>query len=265
VAALRVGNISEMYDILELAKQQCWSEMNLFERMNERLFDVVASAIGRADAAETKQLKEAGKGDVLFIELNASKAKLEKLLRGRKVIITDDAKYADWLLEYRVVNASTKASEFAKNSGGKMVAFDISAQAGDGGEFPSKKLITEIKTKFAGIEIFYFGHAAGVEKISATSPRGGTALHFNPVLPQALAIKENEEWLRDKVFSEVSKRGGQIVSEHGIGTKFVDDFKKFQPYEYALTAKKIARLDPNNIMNRGAYCRHEDVLQVSVD
>jgi FAD/FMN-containing dehydrogenase len=202
---------------------------------------------------------------VLFIEVNAGKEVLEKLLKDRDAIITDDAEKSDFLLSYRVVNASTKGSEFAKNSGGKMVAFDISVPAGDVAEFPSKELISQIQAKFAGVEIFYFGHAAGVEKISADSAKGGTALHFNPVLPRELAIKENEKWLRDAVFGEVAARGGQIVSEHGIGTKFVAEFKQFQPDEYAATAAKIARLDPNNIMNRGAYCTHADVLAAQKD
>jgi FAD/FMN-containing dehydrogenase len=264
VAALRVENIGEMYAILEAAKRQCWEEMNLFERMNERLFDVVAGAINRADSPETAQLKAARTGDLLFIEVNAEKSVLEKLLAGREAIITDDVNYADWLLEYRVVNASTKGSEFAKNSGGKMVAFDISVPAGDVDEFPSKELIAEIEAKFAGINIFAFGHAAGVEKISADTPKGGTALHFNPVLPRELATSANIEWLRDVVFSEVSARGGQIVSEHGIGTKFVAEFKKFQPDEYAATAATIARHDPQNILNRGAYCAAADVQRLVI-
>ena len=259
VAALRVENIGEMYDILEATKQQCWADMNLFERMNERLFNVVATALGRVDAPETLQLQKSGNGDILFIEVNADKSVLEKLLQGHNAIITDIPQQADFLLEYRVVNASTKGAEFAKNSGGKMVAFDISVPMGDVAEFPSKELIRQIQVKFAGVDIFYFGHAAGVEKISATSAKGGTALHFNPVLPKALATKENEKWLRDAVFAEVAARGGQIVSEHGIGTKFVSEFKQFQPEEYAATAQKIARLDPNNILNRGAYCTSADV------
>lgn len=259
VAALRVENISQMYDILQAAKQQCWAQMNLFERVNPRLFDIVADALSRNDAPATKQLRAAGNGDYLFIEVNAGKQVLERLLQGYAAIITDEQTQADFLLSYRVVNASTKGSEFAKKSGGKMVAFDISVPAGDAAEFPSNELIAEIEQKFSGVEILYFGHAAGVEKIGADSARGGTALHFNPILPAALATPENENMLRRMVYAHVAQRGGMIVSEHGIGTKFVAAFKEFHPQKYAEFCTKIARLSPQNILNRGVNCEHEDV------
>lgn len=267
VAALRVDDIDEMYEILERSKEQCWPEMNLFERMNGDLFMLVAGAMERADDAETANLLAGGKGDLLFIELTSSeakaslKAKLEELLGVHNAIVTDDDKYADWLLGFRVVNASTKGLEYAKKSGGKMVAFDISVPAGDVQEFPSKGLIAEIEAKFDGVDIFYFGHAAGVVKIDENAPKGGTALHFNPVLPAKHATPENEKWLRDKVNEEVVGRGGQIVSEHGIGTKFVAAFKESQPEDYAQMVEKIACFDPKNTLNPAANAYAADVAE----
>lgn len=258
VAALRVDDIGEMYRLLARLKYEFPDEMNLFERMNERLFDIVVDRLERNNRTETSWLKAGGDGDFIFIEVASNqeksnlKSRLEEALIGIDSIITDDEKFGEWLLAYRVPNASTQGSDYAKEHG-KMVAFDISLPHGDKDEFPSKALIAEIEEKFAGgVDILYFGHAAGLGDSQ-------TALHFNPVLHKQFATKENVEWLYEKVYSEVAARGGNIVSEHGYGTKSVDDFKKYHPERYAEMAEKIAKFDPQNILNPGANVTEKDV------
>ena len=91
----------------------------------------------------------------------------------------------------------------------------------------------------------------------------GTALHFNPVLHKDDVSAENIEWMHDVVFSEVAARGGNIVSEHTVRTKLVKYDEKYNPEGHLQTAMKIARLDPQNLFNRGVSCSHETVLEAA--
>ena len=262
VMALRLNNIKEMYDLLEACKEQCWPEMQLFERMNNILFQEVVTQLEREGHEFTTHLNRDNKeGDVIFIQLGSHdpdmnlEDKLQNLLtelpKDTSPLIRTSKEEQKLLLSYRVVNASLACENHVEQQGGKVVAFDISVPSGDDKPFPSLALTERLEDTFEGIQMFAFGHAAGVEKISPTTPRGGTALHFNPVLPANQMHREAE--LRAMAFEEVSKRGGKIVSEHAVGTKLVNDSQHYTPQEYADNLAVIKKHDPENIFNPDAF------------
>lgn len=271
VAVVSIDKISEMYGLIEYFKQHSWENLNLFERLNQELFEEVVQFTGRGDAADTARLKQISRGDLLFIELTSGVegVNLKGILADAftvcglngQAVIADDEAHGNYLLGYRVVNASVACDEYAKKTGGETVAFDISVPVGDCQEFPTEGLIAELREEIPGIKIFSFGHAAGVVKISPETGKGGTAIHFNPVVP-AGTNAEKVEWLRKKVFYEVAYRGGKIVSEHTPGTKLTHYMETYNPADYAKDVAKVAKWNPNCTLNAGAYVNPDDVAKL---
>ena len=268
VAVVRIESISQMYDLLEELKKEAWDNLNLFERVNPELLEQVIKFTGRESNGNTDIIRDMGTGDTLFIELTSTKEvnlkkKLERALEKanlfNKSMLSRNDTHANFLLGYRVVNASIACDAHAKDIGGQVVAFDISVPTGDDKELPSLALIERLRERIPNINIFAFGHAAGVEKISAQTARGGTGLHFNPVVPKGTS-EEDINWLREQVFEEVSSRGGLIVSEHTPGTKLVTYLKKYNPAEYQKNVDAIAKWNPNCTLNAGAYAYPDDVI-----
>ena len=232
--AVRIKDISKMYDLLEACKTHCWEHMHLFERMNNTLFQQVVKNLNRENHSFTQALNNQGTGDILIIQLGTRdqtidlSTLLSKALQNAGLheqdIRANTKKDQDFMLQYRVVNASTTCDAYAEQTKGKVVGFDISIPPGDTNPFPSTGLLEKIQTNLPGIQPFYFGHAAGVNKINRNT-----------------------------------QRGGMIVSEHTLGTKLVSYAKAHTPkhYQAALAVKKA--LDPQNLLNPGAFFDPADI------
>ena len=266
VMALRLENIKEMYDLLEECKKTCWGHMQMFERMNDDLFQEVAEQIGLKNHKFTNHLNSdpKNKGDIIFIQLGCGdeKINLKQILRDLTKTLDRDVTplvplskgEQKLLLDYRVINASAACERYKEENGGKVVAFDISVPPGDTDPFPSEKLITKLEKDFPGIKIFSFGHAAGVEKTSLNNTQPGrTAVHFNLILANDKELKKQEQRLREMVYAEISARGGKIVSEHAVGTKLIDASQKYAAEEYDHHLALNKKHDPHNILNPNAF------------
>jgi FAD/FMN-containing dehydrogenase len=270
VAVVRIEHIGQMYDLLEAFKRNCWENMNLFERLNAELFEQVISFASRQDDPNTELLRQLGKGDLLFVELTSTEDQADLVTPLRRSLrecnlfesstIAETVEHGHSLLGYRVVTASKACDWYAKTTGGKVVAFDISVPTGDTDEFPSQRLLQELRERIPGIRLFSFGHAAGVELISSNTGRGGTAIHFDPVVPPGTS-DDLVAWLRRMVFSEVFQRGGNMISEHTAGTKLVPYLQKYAPDVYAQIVQLKARWDHKCTLNPGAYVYPADVFK----
>ena len=269
VAALRVDDIGEMHDLLDACKKHGWEHLKLFERMNDELFQEVLNYTNRSGDRITSALNDLGRGDIVLIELGTSDERvnlddvldniLEEAGKKRDAVLSRDRNEADFMMGYRVVNASKAYNAYAEKKNGRIVAFDISIPPGDDRPFPSEELLAQLKEEFPKIKLFAFGHAAGVEKIDASSPRGGTAVHFNPVIPNKKGVQNDVDRIRDMVYTEVAQRGGTIAAEHTWGRRLIQHAKNHDAGLYKeMLGRKVA-LDPDNIFNPGAMFDPEDV------
>ncbi len=84
---------------------------------------------------------------------------------------------------------------------------------------------------------------------------GDGSLHYNLQCPKSFSKKEflrARKRQNEKVYSMVTKLGGSISAEHGIGRYHKARLSKLKPAaEYALLKRLKAALDPQNIMNPG--------------
>jgi FAD/FMN-containing dehydrogenase len=84
---------------------------------------------------------------------------------------------------------------------------------------------------------------------------GDGNLHYNVTLPASLCgedLRASAASLTDAVYKLVTKLGGSISAEHGIGTVKKDFLARFcNPVEIELMRTVKKALDPQNILNPG--------------
>src|SRR5262249_44729503 len=82
---------------------------------------------------------------------------------------------------------------------------------------------------------------------------GDGNLHYNMCFtqasPQLATLKKR---IQDEVYGEVTKRGGSLSAEHGIGQERKVELQRYKsPVEIALMKKIKRAIDPDGIMNPG--------------
>jgi FAD/FMN-containing dehydrogenase len=99
-----------------------------------------------------------------------------------------------------------------------------------------------------GVRLVNFGHL------------GDGNLHYNVQAPDGVDGKaflaQNEEAINTLVFDAVTRVGGSISAEHGVGSLKVDKLEHHKPPVALNMMRAIKRaLDPTNLMNPGRVVR----------
>lgn len=129
----------------------------------------------------------------------------------------------------------------AERAEGFAIKHDISVPVSNVAKFLNQAE-GKLKTQFPGVTIIAFGHL------------GDGNIHYN-----VLMATNNEIFVQEKtcdvnniVYDLVTKLGGSISAEHGIGQLKRDTLRQYRSSIEIETMRAIKRtLDPNNIMNPG--------------
>jgi FAD/FMN-containing dehydrogenase len=100
-----------------------------------------------------------------------------------------------------------------------------------------------VEKQYPDFELVWFGHI------------GDGNLHLNILKPDGMHVdkfKDECEKVNDQVYGIVSKHGGSISAEHGVGLlkkDYLRHSRDVSEIEYMRQVKSV--FDPNNIMNPG--------------
>jgi FAD/FMN-containing dehydrogenase len=101
-----------------------------------------------------------------------------------------------------------------------------------------------LQQQIAGVRLVNFGHL------------GDGNLHYNVQVPEgadaATFLREHEEQVNTLVYDQVSKFGGSISAEHGVGLLKVDKLPRYKdPTALAMMRSIKQALDPQGLLNPG--------------
>ncbi len=154
------------------------------------------------------------------------------------------------IADYKIAGDAAAADEFwrlrksipaAEKNSGISVKHDISVPIDRWDDFLNETL-NLLRQKWPQSRPVYLGHL------------GDGNLHFNVVLPQMGAenIGDYEPAINDLVYGQVTKMGGSISAEHGIGQLRRGSLAKFgDPAQYRMMQKIKQTLDPDGLFNPG--------------
>lgn len=267
VAFVETSRIEDMHVLLDALKKEAAVHLNAFERIDDNMLNLMCGYYQKPNPFAHK--RAAGQQQArynILIELESADglADLDGMLRlaldkaqAKGAIqtawVAENEQEADEIWSYRLVKLSEAGKRRTAEIGGNTVSFDIGLPEGDHAAFPDDALAQKLKETVPGIELYAFGHAAGLGK-------GGTFLHFNPIVPKG-TTKEQIQAVKDIVYTDISRRGGTIAAEHGVGSYKLREFKQFTPDAYQQRIRLKKKFDRKDILNPGKVVYQEDVLK----
>jgi FAD/FMN-containing dehydrogenase len=243
-ALIPVADMPAAMDVLAAARAEFGAGVEEFEFISNTAMNLVRLAKGAAFRLPFERDPDAA--FYLLLQLKSVRpvseedlaARLYQLLSGELALPDEQIGYAPLKALKAIRHSITESSNLRiKQLGGGRLAFDTAAPTAVFGEY-LKVLQATIDRDWPGLEFVAFGHA-GV---------GGAHLHLlgssdRPVAPDADALIRC-------VFDITQSFGGTYSAEHGVGTRWGDEFLRRTPSSelQRMLAAKRAR-DPHNVLN----------------
>lgn len=245
-ALIAVADMRQAMRILDAARARFPGDVEEFEFLSRSALDIVRLLHG----ASLRLPFETEPDAPLFVLLQLKAAQAEPDLAGalygflnETLALPDECiGYAPLPVLKKIRHSITEASNARMRAlGGGRLSFDTATPLRCFGEYLDA-LRVQLHETAPDIELIAFGHA-GV---------GGAHLHLlgrreHPVSARAVALTQ-------RVIEVTLAYGGSFSAEHGIGSKWADEFlKRTPPHELAaLRALKLAH-DPRNILNPRSF------------
>ena len=243
-ALIPAGSMPAAMDVLAAARAQFGADVEEFEFISRPAMGLVREARGAAFRLPFERDPDAAL--YLLLQVKSAQPADSDDLAGRLYgFLANELALADEQIGYAPLKALkdirhsiTESSNLRmKKLGGGRLSFDTATPAARFGEYLDR-LEHELLAHYPGYEFIAFGHA-GV---------GGAHLHV--LGTRERPVHHHAQEIVKRVFDVTQAYGGTFSAEHGVGSKWGDEFLRRTP-RAELEAMALAKRehDPLNLLN----------------
>jgi FAD/FMN-containing dehydrogenase len=247
-ALIPIAGMPEAMDILAACRVEFGNHVEEFEFISASAMNLVRDL--RGEEFRLPFEKDPGTPYYILLQLMSHRERdvedllprLYQFLVGELALPDEHMGYAPFMALKEIRHSITESSNHAmRRRGGGRLSFDTATPARCFGEY-LRNLDVEIRARWPQMEVVSFGHA-GV---------GGAHIHILGSKEQPVSGDAGE--IVKMVFDVTQTFGGTFSAEHGIGTKWGEEFLKRAPAERINELVALKRsCDPRNVLSPRSF------------
>ena len=245
-ALIPVADMKQSMRVLKAARKRFGERVEEFEFISSSAMDLVRELQGEAFRLPFSQAVESPLYLLLQVKSDDANedlaSSLYDFLAGDLNLPDEHIGYAPLPALKKIRHSITEASNARMRAlGGGRLSFDTATPLTGFGEYLDG-LRAALAERAVGTELIAFGHA-GV---------GGAHLHVIGTKEHPIAPRSAD--LTGLVIDVTLQHGGSFSAEHGIGSKWADEYLQRSPREELDTVRRLKReYDPLNILNPRSF------------